>query len=73
MIYWEAASGRCLGTTALADGCGVAPAAPGGFLVSSGTGAMLRVDAAGQEQDRVLPPARELAWDNHFRKVAAGA
>ena len=73
VIYWEAASGRCLGTTALADGCGVAPAAPGGFLVSSGTGAMLRVDAAGQEQDRVLPPARELAWDNHFRKVAAGA
>ena len=70
VIYWDAASGKCLGTTALADGCGVAPAALAGFLVSSGLGAMLRTDAAGLERP-VLPPSRELSWDNHFRIVPA--
>jgi len=68
VIYWDAASGRCLGTTQLADGCGVAPAPQAGFLVSSGLGAMLRTDAAGHETP-VLPPSREQSWDNHFRIV----
>ncbi|MNQ32858.1 hypothetical protein D3C85_462740 [compost metagenome] len=72
VIYWDAGSGRCLGTTALADGCGVAPAAQGGFLVSSGLGAMLRTDAEGQESP-VLAPSREMSWDNHFRVVPAQA
>lgn len=70
VIYWDAASGRCLGTTQLADGCGVAPAPQAGFLVSSGLGAMLRTDAAGHETP-VLPPSREQSWDNHFRIVPA--
>jgi hypothetical protein len=73
VIYWDAASGRCLGTTELADGCGVAPAAEEGFLLSSGLGAMLRVDASGAEKQPLLAPSRELSWDNHFRKIAAGA
>jgi len=73
VIYWDAASGRCLGTTELADGCGVAPAPDEGFLLSSGLGAMLRVDAEGTEKQPVLAPSRELSWDNHFRKVAAPA
>ncbi|MGY6273314.1 DUF1513 domain-containing protein [Achromobacter denitrificans] len=73
IIYWDAASGRCLGTTGIADGCGVAPAADEGFLLSSGLGAMLRVDAAGAEQSAVLAPSRDLSWDNHFRRVVAGA
>ncbi|MEN4918307.1 DUF1513 domain-containing protein [Achromobacter spanius] len=70
VIYWDAASGKCLGTTSLPDGCGVAPAAQEGFLVSSGLGAMLRRDAEGREQP-VLPPSREISWDNHFRIVPA--
>lgn len=70
VIYWDAASGKCLGVTALADGCGVAPAPQGGFLVSSGLGAMLRTDAQGAEQP-VLPPSRDVSWDNHFRIVPA--
>ena len=36
--------------------------------ISSGLGAMLRTDAAGAEHP-LLPPSRERAWDNHFRKV----
>nr|WP_313657529.1 DUF1513 domain-containing protein [Achromobacter ruhlandii] len=70
VLYWDAASGRCLGETRLADGCGVAPATDAGFLVSSGLGAMVRTDAAGGERP-VLAPSRERSWDNHFRKVAA--
>lgn len=70
VMYWDAASGRCLGTTPLADGCGVAPAPETGFLISSGLGAMLRADATGY-QAPVLPPSRELSWDNHFRVVKA--
>ncbi|MBK1981461.1 DUF1513 domain-containing protein [Achromobacter xylosoxidans] len=69
VLYWDAASGACLGETRLADGCGVAPAPRAGFLVSSGLGAMLRTDAAGGEQP-LLAPSRERSWDNHFRKVA---
>jgi hypothetical protein len=67
-MYWAADSGRSLGETRLADGCGVAPADGAGFLISSGLGAMLRTDAAGREQP-LMPPSRERAWDNHLRKV----
>ena len=67
-MYWDAASGRSPGATAVADGCGVAPASAGGFLVSSGLGAMLRADAGGQERP-VLPASSDLSWDNHFRRV----
>lgn len=69
VMYWDAASGRSLGETRVADGCGVAPADGAGFLISSGLGAMLRIDAAGGEHP-LLSPSRERAWDNHFRKVA---
>ena len=69
IMYWDAASGRSLGATAVADGCGVAASA-GGFLVSSGLGAMLRADAGGQERP-VLPASSDLSWDNHFRRVPA--
>ncbi|CUI83189.1 Protein of uncharacterised function (DUF1513) [Achromobacter sp. 2789STDY5608628] len=72
VLYWDAASGRWLGETRLADGCGVAPAQGGGFLVSSGLGAMLRTDAAGAEQP-LLAPSRERAWDNHFRQASGAA
>lgn len=69
VLYWDADSGRSLGLTRLADGCGVAPAHEAGFLISSGLGAMQRTDAAGAEHP-LLPPSRERAWDNHMRKVA---
>ncbi|CAB3888717.1 DUF1513 domain-containing protein [Achromobacter piechaudii] len=70
VMYWDAGNGRCLGTTQLPDGCGVAPASREGFLISSGLGAMLRAAPAGAETP-VLPPSREISWDNHFRIVPA--
>jgi len=68
IVYWDAASGNCLGSTELPDGCGVAPRAPGGFLASNGLGAMARVGP--DEAVDVLRPAESgLAWDNHFRRL----
>ncbi|MBV7486517.1 DUF1513 domain-containing protein [Bordetella sp. BOR01] len=68
VVYWDAASGRCLGLTRLADGCGVAPVAPERFLVNSGMGALVQ---AGPElpAQSILPPSPGLSWDNHFRRI----
>ncbi len=68
VAYWDAASGRCLGTTAMFDGCGVAPHPRGGFLINSGRGE-LGVAGPGMPLQPVLPASAQLAWDNHFRKV----
>ncbi|EXF90279.1 hypothetical protein D554_0082 [Bordetella holmesii 30539] len=68
VLYWDALSGRQLGATALADGCGVAPAPGAGFLVSSGLGAMV---AAGPHTPSapLISASRDQSWDNHFRRV----
>lgn len=68
VVYWDAASGRSLGVTHLPDGCGVAPLASNRFLVSSGAGAVVRAGPDSAVQP-VLPPALDLAWDNHFRRL----
>lgn len=68
VVYWDAGTGRSLGVTRLSDGCGVAPLAPGRFLLNSGMGALVRAgpDAATQS---ILMPSPELSWDNHFRRL----
>lgn len=72
VAYWDAATGDCLGTTEIADGCGVAPARrPGGFLVSSGDGRLIKAGADGAA-DSILSASQTLSWDNHLRRVAAG-
>lgn len=68
VAYWETATGKLLGTTALADGCGVAPADEGGFLISSGEGALVKAGPAAPGAP-VLPAAAGMAWDNHMRRV----
>lgn len=67
VVYWDAASGACLGTTTIADGCGVAPAGDGRFVLSSGEGVVQQSgpDLPTTEFDR--DPST--AWDNHFRRV----
>ncbi|HUD41780.1 MAG TPA: DUF1513 domain-containing protein [Dokdonella sp.] len=68
VAYWDAASGRCLGTNAIADGCGVAGAGAGRFLVSDGHGAITEAGPS-----RPLRALREttaaLEWDNHLRRL----
>jgi len=68
IVYWDAVAGKCLGVTALPDGCGVAPGPAGGFLASSGLGDMVRV-APGADPAALRPTEAGLAWDNHFRRL----
>lgn len=68
VAYWDAANGRCLGATALPDGCGTAPRAQGGFLISSGLGEMI-VAGPGLDPQPARPADSGLAWDNHFRRL----
>lgn len=71
VAYWRADSGRLLGTTELADGCGVAPAGMGRFLLSSGRGVL---DLAGpQTLSARLSAHADVSWDNHLRRMVAPA
>jgi len=74
VVFWDAADGRCLGSAAMDDGCGVAPAPDEGFLLSSGLGALSHAaggvrEGFGNAPRPILRPARERAWDNHLRRV----
>lgn len=68
ITYWDAATGRNLGQTPLADGCGVAPLERGGILATSGRGTIAAVDVAGH---RLQPLAQQpgTGWDNHLRRI----
>ena len=62
VTIWDSADGSRAGRLTAADGCGVAPAADGGFLSSSGDGRLLRWPIGGPAE--VLDGAAQ-AWDNH--------
>ena len=66
VLYWDADNGRCLGSTPLADGCGVASIGRGRFLINDGHGSMIEAGPSGLIRPR-LPPTPGLAWDNHLR------
>lgn len=69
VVYWDTATGRCLGATDVTDGCGIAPAGRHGrFLVSSGGGNIIEAGANG-ETVGLLPVSPALSWDNHLRRV----
>jgi uncharacterized protein len=67
ITFWHAQTGRLVGQTELADGCGVAPAdAPGAFVITGGRGEVVRVEP-GHEETPVRVAAQSLAvWDNHL-------
>ena len=74
VAFWEVGDDtdgdRWLGRLDLADACGVAPdGTPGGFLVTSGTGRVVRFDARARTTQDVLPPG-DVAWDNHTMRLA---
>ncbi|WP_425330950.1 DUF1513 domain-containing protein [Allopusillimonas ginsengisoli] len=68
VVVWDAASGDCLGSTPVFDGCGVAPRQSSGFLVSSGQGQLAGL-RTGEPLQPLLAPEAGLAWDNHMRKI----
>jgi len=68
VVFWDTATGRCLGQQPLADGCGVAPVAEAKVLATSGRGAIVTAGPEGEEMIR--PEGAGLpAWDNHLRRV----
>src|SRR5690606_35170305 len=62
VAYWDADSGKLLGTTPLSDGCGVAAGQAGQFLMTSGTGEMVAAGPA-SPATRLLTASHGLAWD----------
>ncbi len=71
VVFWELAEDRLLGVLKLDDGCGIAPAGDGAFLLSNGFGRILRSDPVTGRGARLavdsLPGAR---WDNHIAVLA---
>lgn len=67
MTFWDAREARFLGSADSPDGCGVAAdGAPGGFVMTCGTGAVLRHDALTGVTAVLRPTASAgYAWDNH--------
>lgn len=66
--FWDGESGRWLGSAALQDGCGIAPAA-GGFAATNGFGAVTEFSSQGS----LLIPTRQVPdrrWDNHLTPLA---
>lgn len=70
-VFWDTQTGAFLADVTLADCCGVAPTRePGTFLLTAGTGDIMRVDvrAGNPVQASVLHTA-DANWDNHLISV----
>ncbi|TEA72394.1 DUF1513 domain-containing protein [Pollutimonas harenae] len=68
VVFWDASSGRCLGSSEIFDGCGVAAASQEGFVISSGQGALVMTGILG-DQHMLRKPTTDLSWDNHLRRI----
>jgi len=68
IVVWDAATGKCLDSISLFDGCGVAPRRQGGFVLTSGQGEVAHA-LPGEEQAVRQSMSSGVAWDNHLRRV----
>jgi hypothetical protein len=68
IAWWDAASGRSLGSAGRPDGCGLAALDDGRFLISDGYGGLVTAGPGFQEQ-LLLPGSPGLSWDNHMRRL----
>ena len=68
IAFWDTATGRSLGSTLLADGCGLAPSRAASVVATSGRGAILE---AGPATLRLIRKdgADAPNWDNHLVAV----
>jgi len=64
-LFWDVATGACLGAQAIPDGCGVAPIDRHSFLVSDGNGALSLVDDP-SDRAEILARPPGVSWDNHL-------
>lgn len=68
VLLWDGATGDCLGTVEIADGCGLSrTAAAGEFLLTGGTGVVERVACKGGLRSRRVESTTLMdgQWDNH--------
>lgn len=68
-LFWSAGTGNFLGAQSIPDGCGVAPADQGSFLISDGNGGVSHVSEPG-EPSEVLSRPPGLFWDNHMVAIS---
>lgn len=70
-VFWNVISGDYLGQASLADCCGVAPMArSGAFVLTSGTGAIVMVEAgANRVSHQEIQAPSGTHWDNHLSAV----
>jgi len=68
VAWWDAASGRSLGSTTRPDGCGVAALDGGRFLISDGYGGLVAAGPGLRDQP-LLQGSPGLSWDNHMRRL----
>ncbi|WP_306142122.1 DUF1513 domain-containing protein [Roseibium sp. MMSF_3412] len=68
-LFWNAVSGDFLGAQSIPDGCGVAPADQGSFLISDGNGGVSYVLEPGASSE-VLSRPPGFAWDNHLVAIS---
>lgn len=64
-LFWSAGTGDFLGAQSIPDGCGVAPADQGGFLISDGNGGLSLVGEP-DEPSEILSRPPGFSWDNHL-------
>ncbi|EKV29479.1 putative exported protein [Caenispirillum salinarum AK4] len=65
VTFWDLEAKGFLGSTDVADGCGVAPAPKGaGFVITSGAGGAWRWESGGAAALPAMPDDRR--WDNHL-------
>lgn len=69
VAYWDAATGRCLGTTAMRDSCGVAAGTTAPFRVTSGFGHMVEAGPSAGPSETAGTAEGTVAWDNHLRLI----
>lgn len=68
-LFWSAGTGKFLGAQSIPDGCGVAPADQGGFLISDGNGGVSYVGEP-DEPLEVLSRPPGFTWDNHLVAIS---
>lgn len=73
VTFWSLAKQSFVGALDMPDGCGIAAdAAGGGFIVTSGAGRAMAVNAAGARVAEEALPLAARRWDNHLTLVRRG-
>lgn len=70
VTIWDIEKGEYLSHFRCSDGCGIAPSADNGFIVSAGTGRFYHYDLATQTVTKIaLDISPSVAWDNHLTAI----